>query len=139
MTTVMKDFASTILHTEWWIYTRFPLAYKITNEIHRYSNVAKHSSVKTLWRSVLKACFSLCGREVVKKIKIHCERYRYLRKRTIDVKMGPISSYIMTTAPSFYGTQAYICRPLKAYSPHNKRTTIKIWLVAFCCMATSTT
>ena len=53
--------------------------------------------------------------------------------------MGPASSYNMTIAPAFYGTQVDICGPLKAYSPQNKRTTIKIWLVAFCCMTTSTT
>ena len=42
-------------------------------------------------------------------------------------------------APAFYRTQVDICGPLKAYSPHNKRTTIKIWLVICCCMTTSTT
>ena len=52
--------------------------------------------------------------------------------------MGPVSSYDMTTVPAFYGTQVDICGPLKAYYPHNKRTTIKIWLVVFYCMTTST-
>ena len=138
MTAVMKDLASTSFCVPV-IYGHSPLAYSIINEIHWYSNVAKHSGVETIWRYVLKVCFILCGREIVKKIKIHCERCRYLCKRTIDVEMGPVSSYNMKIAPAFYGTQVDICGPLKAYSPHNKRTTIKIWLVVFCCMTTSTT
>ena len=125
MTAVMKDLASTTFCVPV-IYRHSPLAYSIINEIHWYANVAKHSGVETIWRYVLKVCFILCGREIVKKIKIHCERCRYLRKRTIDVEMGPVSSYNMKIAPGFYGTQVDICGPLKAYSPHNKRTTIKM-------------
>ena len=45
----------------------------------------------------------------------------------------------MTVAPEFYGTQGDICGLPKVYSPHNNRTTIKISLVVFCCMTTSTT
>ena len=57
-----------------------------------------------------------------------------LMQRAIDVEMGPASSCNMAIAPVFYGTQVDICGPLKAYSPHNTKTTIKIWLVVFCCM-----
>ena len=53
--------------------------------------------------------------------------------------MGPVSSYNTTAAAAFYGTQVDICGPLKGYFPHNKRTTIKIYLLVFCFMATSTT
>ena len=139
MTAVMKDLASTKFCVPV-IYRHF-LAYSIINEIHWYSNIAKHSGVETIWRYVLKICFILCGREITFhcKSKIHCERCHYLCKRSIDVEMGPVSSYNMTIAPAFYGTQVNICGPLKAYSPHNKRTTIKIRLVVFCCMPTSTT
>ena len=52
--------------------------------------------------------------------------------------MGPISKYNITIAPAFYGTQADICGPFKAYSLHHRRTTIKIWLIVYCCMSTST-
>ena len=53
--------------------------------------------------------------------------------------MGPISKCSITIAPVFYATQAYICGPFKAYSLHHKRTTIKIWLIIYCCISTSTT
>ena len=42
--------------------------------------------------------FILCGQEMVKKIKIHCETCRYLRKRTIDDEMSSFLSYNITIA-----------------------------------------
>ena len=53
--------------------------------------------------------------------------------------MGPISKYNVMIAPAFYGTQVDICGPFKAYSMHHKRTTIKVCLIVYCCMSTSTT
>ena len=49
--------------------------------------------------------------------------------------MGPVSTYI---APAFYYTQVDLAGPFKAYTFHNKRKTIKIWLCVFCCSTTST-
>ena len=53
--------------------------------------------------------------------------------------MGPVSKYNLTIAPAFYVTQTDICGPFKAYSSHQKRTAVKIWLVIYCCMSASTT
>ena len=78
------------------------------------------------------------GRDVVKKVKKNCERCRYLRNKAINNEMGPASSHSLRIAPAFYATQVDLCGPFKAYSPHNKRTTIKIWLAVYCCMSTST-
>ena len=84
MTTVMKDAASTVFWVSI-IYRRYQSAYSIINNIYRYSNVAKHSVIETIWRYVWKVSFILCCSGIVKKIKIHCERYLCLRKRTIDL------------------------------------------------------
>lgn len=84
MTTVMKDSASTVFWAPI-IYRRYQSAYSIINYIYRYSNVAKHSVIETIWRCVWKVSFILCCSGIVKKIKIHCERYLCLRKRTIDL------------------------------------------------------
>ena len=46
--------------------------------------------------------------------------------------MGPVSSHSLRKAPAFYVTKVDLCGPFKAYSPHNKRTTIKIWLAVSC-------
>ena len=75
----------------------------------------------------------------MKKIKTQCERCRYLRKKVTDVEMEPISKHSITIASAFYATQADICGPFKAYSLHHKGATIKILLIVYCCISTSTT
>ena len=136
MSDVMKDLSSSTFCVPV-IYKHSPLAYSIVNDVHWNSKAAKHSGVETVWRYVLKIAFIIFGRELVQKFKIHCERCRYLRKKTIEVEMGPVSKHSITIAPAFYSTQVDLCGPFKAYSRHHKRTTIKVWLVVFCCMATS--
>ena len=49
MRAVMKDLPSVTFCVPV-IYRHFPLACTIINEIHWYSNVAKHSGVETIWR-----------------------------------------------------------------------------------------
>ena len=53
--------------------------------------------------------------------------------------MDPISKHSITIVPAFYATQADVGGPFKACSLHHKRTTIKIWLIVYCCISTSTT
>ena len=60
-------------------------------------------------------------------------------RRTIEVSMGPVSKHNITVAPAFYITQMDLAGPFKAYSNHNKRSTIKIWIAVFVCATTSTT
>ena len=67
------------------------------------------------------------------------QRCRYLAKRTVEEAMGPISRHNMMIAPIFYATQVDLAGPFKAYSNHNKRSTIKIWLAVFVCATTSCT
>ena len=50
--------------------------------------------------------------------------------------MGPISSDNLCIAPAFYISQVDIFGPFNSYSNVNKRTSIKIWFVIFCCCAT---
>ena len=44
----------------------------------------------------------------------------------------------MKIATAFYITQVALTAPFKAYSKNNKITTLKIWLVVFCCATTTT-
>ena len=59
--------------------------------------------------------------------------------KAINIEMGPVLTQNVRIAPAFYATQVHLCGLFKAYSPHNKRTTIKIWLAVYCCIFTSTT
>ena len=78
MSDVMKDLSSSTFFVPV-IYKHSPLAYSIVNDVHWNSSVAKHSGVETVWKYVLKTAFIRSGRELVKKIRIHCERCRYLQ------------------------------------------------------------
>ena len=51
----------------------------------------------------------------------------------------PVSTNNLRIAPVFYATQVDLCGPFKVYTPHNKITTVKIWLAVYCCISTSTT
>ena len=51
--------------------------------------------------------------------------------------MGPISNHNLSIAPAFYFSQVDIFGTYNAYSNLNKRATIKIWFVIFCCCTTS--
>ena len=114
-----------------------PVAYSVVNNIHWNHKVARHSGVETVHRYVLQQCFIIDGRNLVKKFRGNCARCRYLAKRTIDIQMGPVSSHNLTTAPAYYITQVDIAGPFPSYSPHNKRTVVKIYFVVYCCATTS--
>ena len=113
-----------------------PIAYSIVNDIH-WNGETSHAGIETTLRAVLKKTFIIEGRSLLKLVKRSCERCRYLNKRTVDVAMGPVPGPTLTIAPAFFHTQIDLSGPYKAYSPHNKRTTLKVWLVVYCCCSTS--
>ena len=137
-TEVMKDLTSSTFSVP--LVDRYsPLAISITSDIHWYHKTAQHCGRETVWRYVLQNSFIIEGRSLVEMMGKSCERCRYLNKRTLDVIMGAVSGYNLTIAPAFYTSQVDLAGPFLAYSPHNKRATIKIWLVVICCATTSST
>ena len=77
MSSVMKDLSATTFQVRL-VYKHSPIAYSLINEVHWYSMAAKHSGMETVWRYVLKTAYIIFGRDLVKKIRINCERCRYL-------------------------------------------------------------
>jgi hypothetical protein len=116
-----------------------PIAFSLVNGVHWNHNTAHHSGVETTWRYVLLSMFIIEGRSLVKLIRNDCQRCRYLEKRALAVPMGPVSKHQLLVAPAFYVSQVDLCGPFLSYSPQHKRTTIKVWLVVFCCVTTSAT
>ena len=53
--------------------------------------------------------------------------------------MGSASKNQLCVAPPFYITQVDLDGPYKAYSVHNKRSTVKIYIATFVCCTTGTT
>ena len=117
MTNVMKDLQQTSFCVPI-IDKHSPLASSIVTEIHWY-NIAKHAGIETVLRCTLSIAYIIEGREIVKKVKKDCHRCRLLAKRTIEVSMGPVSTYNLTIAPAFYYTQVDLAEPFKAYTFHN--------------------
>ena len=115
-----------------------PISYSIVSDIHWNDKEVKHRGVETVWRAVLKLVFIIEGRNVVKSYRTNCQRCRYLNKRAIDVAMGPVSRCNLMIAPAFYMSQVDLAGPFPSYSPHHKRTTVKVWMAVFCCSTTST-
>ena len=113
-----------------------PFAFAVVNEIHWYHSVASHRGNETVWRYVLMFCYILGGKELVRSFRKDCARCRYLAKRGVDVVMGPVSDYNLKLAPAFYVSQVDLFGPVKAYSVHNKRSTISVWFTIFCCSTT---
>ena len=116
-----------------------PVAFSVVNQIHWYHPTAKHSGVESTIRFVMNVAHILGMRELVKAFRRQCTRCRYLLKRTIEVPMGPVSKHQLSVAPPFYVTQCDICGPFFAYSKHNRRTLLKIWLITFVCVTTGMT
>ena len=132
----MKDLASTSFCVP--LVDKFsPIALGVINDVHWNHKVAKHAGVETVTRYVMSQCYIIDCRELVRMVGKACERCRYLRMRTLNVSMGPASGHL-TIAPVFYVSQVDIVGPFSSYSPHNKRNTVKIYLVVFCCVSTST-
>ena len=137
MTKVMKDLSESSFFVPI-VDKNSPLAFSVVSEVHWNNQTVKHSGVETTLRYTLLYCYILEGRELVRKFTKACERCRFLRRKTIEVAMGPVSEHQLRIAPSFYVAQVDLAGWFKAYSPHNKRTTIKIYLAVFCCAATGT-
>ena len=116
--------------------TYSPLAYALVNEVHWYNDDAKHSGNETVLRNIHKIAYIIEGRSLVKKFRKECARCKLLRKRAVEVAMGPISANNLCIAPAFYISQVDIFGPFNSYSNINKRATAKIWFLIFCCCTT---
>ena len=137
-TEVMRDLSSTTFCVP--LTDRYsPIAYSVINDVHWNDKTACHTGVETTWRYVLKHVYVIEGRPLVRKFRESCQRCRFLAKKALAVSMGPISNDNIRVAPAYYVCQADLVGSFSAYSYHNKRTTIKIWLIVFCCSTTSAT
>ena len=116
-----------------------PVAYAVVAETHWYSPDVSHGGVESVLRYSQQTAFILGGRSLVKSMKKACPRCRFLEKKGIRVAMGPAPDDALRIAPVFYVSQVDICGPFSAFSPANKRATLKVWFVVFCCSVTGAT
>ena len=113
-----------------------PVAYAISDEVHWNSFDVRHGGIESVLREVQCISYLIGGRKLVKDIKRSCIRCRILRKKRLEVVMGPKHDGNLCIAPAFHTTQVDICGPLDSFSNANKRAKVKVWFVVFCCSAT---
>ena len=113
-----------------------PVAYSIASEVHWYSYDVRHSGIESVLREIQSIAYLISGRKLVKGIKLSCIRCRILRKKRLEVVMGPKHDGNLYIAPAFHTTQVDICGHFDSFSNVNERAKVKLWLVVFCCSAT---
>ena len=113
-----------------------PVAYALTNEIHWYDFDVRHGGIESVLRQIQTIAYLIGGRNLVKVMKRSCIRCRILRKKRLEVIMGPKDEGNLCIAPAFHTTQVDICGPFDFYSHVKKRAKAKCYFVVFCCSAT---
>ena len=113
-----------------------PVAIAIALEIHWHHLDVNHKGIETMYRQMQRIAHIIGGRKLAVSIKDGCKRCRALSKKSIDVAMGPIQDVNLCIAPAFYACQIDIFGPFKTYSSANKRATLKVWFLIFCCTTT---
>ncbi len=113
-----------------------PVAIAIALEIHWYHPDAKHKGVDVIWRQMQRVAHIIGGQKLSIAIKQGCKKCRILNNKSIEVAMGPIQDVNLCIAPAFFASQIDIFGPMKTYSIANKRATMKIWFLIFCCCTT---
>ena len=63
---------------------------------------------------VLEIAYIILGKQLVKKIDVLCQRCRYIKKKTTDVEMEPVSQHRFKITTPFYVTQT----DMLAFSKH---------------------
>ena len=113
-----------------------PVAISIALDVHWNHPDVKHRGIAAIYRQMLKVAYIFGGFTLATSIKHGCKRCRILNKNSIDVAMGPIQDVNLCIAPAFYSSQVDIFGPFNSYSSANKRATIKVWFLIFCCCTT---
>ena len=118
-----------------------PLAYSIGHHIHE--KLARHAGYERCLRDSLNHVFILKGLSLFREIGEDCVRCQKLRKRHLDVAMGPVGDEQLIVAPPFWVTMCDMFGPCKIYVPGHSMATrgrkeidVKAWILVFICPTT---
>ena len=118
-----------------------PIAYCIALYIH--VEVCKHSGFETCYRTSLGLCHIIQGASLFREIAEECSKCSMMRKKYLDVAMGPISDRQLTMAPPFHTAICDLDGPYDTYVPgHERKTrnrqvlTAKVYILSFACPVT---
>ena len=118
-----------------------PLSYAIADYIHRV--VAKHRGYETCFRESLNYVFIIQAMGLFKEISDDCVKCTKLRKKYLEVSMGPIADEQLVIAPPFWIAMCDIFGPCQIYVPghsmlsRNKQAVdVKCYVLVFVCLVT---
>ena len=118
-----------------------PLSYAIADYIHRV--VAKHRGYETCFRESLNYVFIIQAMGLFKEISDDCIKCTKLRKKYLEVSMGPIADEQLVIAPPFWIAMCDIFGPCQVYVPghsmlsRNKQAVdVKCYVLVFVCLVT---
>ena len=124
------------------LYRYSPLSLSIASHIHY--NILEHKGFETCYRLSLGYVHILQGRAVFREIGEDCVKCKILRKKYVDVEMGPLLETQISISPVFYCTLVDLFGPLTAYCPGYEKVTrkdakvYKVWMMVMACVATGT-
>ena len=98
-----------------------PISYSIACFIHH--EVGKHAGSETCYRLSLSFCHILQGASLFREIGEECAKCAMIRKKFIDVVMGPVSDHQLTISPPFYAAYCDLDGPYTVYVPGFERET----------------
>ena len=118
-----------------------PIAYSIALFIHE--KVGRHAGYETCSRLSLEYCHILQSPSLFKQISDECSGCKKIRKRYLEVSMGPVNDNQLTISPPFHTAFCDLDGPYNVYVPgferqtrNRKVLTSKTWIMTFVCPMT---
>ena len=115
-----------------------PIAYSIAMFIH--NRVGLHAGVETCYRLSLDYCFIYQASSLFREIADECSKCQIIKKKFIEVCMGPVSDSQLSIAPVFHVAYVDLDGPINVYVPgferetrNRKIKTSKCWIMTFVC------
>ena len=115
-----------------------PIALSIAMFIH--NEVGKHAGYETCLRLSLEYCHIMQGASLFKQISDECSKCHMIRKKYLDVAMGPVSQNQLTISPPFHVAYCDLDGPYYTYVPGHERETrnkkvisCKCYIMTFIC------
>ena len=101
------------------LYRHSPISYSIASHLHY--NVLQHKGQETCYRLSLGYVHILQGRAVFRSIAEDCVKCKMLRKKYLEVEMGPMHDTQISITPVFYCTMVDLFGPLTCYCRGTRR------------------
>ena len=118
-----------------------PIALSIALYVHH--ELGLHAGYETCYRLSLGFCHIIQGSSLFRSIGEECAKCSMLRKRYLEVMMGPVSDHQLTLAPAFYAAFIDLDGPYPVVVPGFERQTrgrkslsSKVWIMTFACPMT---